>query len=120
MKTLQLASASVELELGNGWLLDLFESQSGNLHLVGICSPSLENQTVLDNPDDSCLTGPHVQALGEAESIGGRGKLHPVDDLNQEPNGTCRLCRWNIYLLPSGFCRMVLLTPDLDILLLLR
>lgn len=70
MKSVQLASGSVELELGNGWLLDPFEGQPGNLHWYWGPSPILENQTILDIPDDSCLTGPHIQSLGEAECIG--------------------------------------------------
>lgn len=63
---LQRASGLVELELGNGWLLDLCEDQPGQLTRVGVTSPTLESQTVLDSPVDSRLMGPHDQALREA------------------------------------------------------
>lgn len=47
----------------------------------------------------------------------GRGKLHPVGDLNQSPNGTCFDCADGIHTCyPVGVYKMVFLSPVLDIL----
>jgi hypothetical protein len=74
---------------------------------------SLGNSTQCDN---TCLTGPAVQIIGETKCFG-KGKSTNLVKGAKAPNGTYFACQSGIHTCyPGGDCALVFLVLDLDIL----
>jgi hypothetical protein len=77
----------------------------------------LDNST---RDDNTCLTGPAIQIIGETECFGNRKNCTNLVKGAKAPNGTYFACQGRIHTcypgVGGGGCALVFFVPDLDIL----
>jgi hypothetical protein len=88
---------------------------------VGLTNISEIHELGLDNStqnDDTCLTGPAIQIIGETKCFGNRKNCTNLKKGAKAPNGTYFACQGRIDTFYGvwGGCALVFLVLDLDIL----
>jgi hypothetical protein len=88
---------------------------------VGLTNISEIHELGLDNStqnDNTCLTGPATQIIGETKCFGDKKNCTNLVKGAKAPNGTYFAYQRRIHTcyLGGGACALVLLVPDLDIL----
>jgi hypothetical protein len=89
---------------------------------VGLTNVSEVHELGLDNStqnDDTCLTGPAIQVIGETKCFGNKKNCTNLVKGAKAPNGTYFACQGRIHTCyggRGGACALVFLVPDLDII----